>query len=124
MARPRTVNLAVSCRRGCDASPHVAAAFATSMSLFACVGSIGGPLPDAKKSEPSVQVVALRFPRLSHLQWEQTVVDLFRLDAPLGLSASFTPDPDDSKPVARAQGPLQQRPGATRLALHVDPGAR
>lgn len=35
----------------------------------------------------------LAFPRLSHAQWENTVVDLFALDAPTGLSSSFYPDP-------------------------------
>ncbi len=110
MARPQTVNLAVGSGRGCDVSIHLAAAFATSMSLLACVGSISRPFSDDKPSEPSVQVVALRFPRLSHLQWEQTVVDLFHLDAPLGLSASFTPDPDGSKPFDNNQGQLEVGP--------------
>ena len=31
--------------------------------------------------------------RLSNAQWENTVQDLFRLPAPLGLSASFVADP-------------------------------
>src|SRR4051812_11040344 len=34
-----------------------------------------------------------RFPRLSHLQWENTVRDLFYLQEAPGLSASFTGDP-------------------------------
>lgn len=34
-----------------------------------------------------------RFPRLTHAQWEATVMDLFRLTAETGLSVTFTPDP-------------------------------
>src|SRR6476660_9285287 len=34
-----------------------------------------------------------RFPRLTHPQWETTVQDLFHLDQPTGLSATFQPDP-------------------------------
>jgi hypothetical protein len=57
-----------------------------------------------------VQVVALRFPRLSHAQWEQTVADLFQLDAPLRLAASFSHDPDGGKPFDNNQEQLQVSP--------------
>ena len=36
---------------------------------------------------------AFRFPRLTHAQWENTVADLFELDAPAGLSSEFNADP-------------------------------
>ena len=45
---------------------------------------------DTKAELPSA---ADRFPRLTHVQWESTVKDLFRLPEDSGLSASFTPDP-------------------------------
>ncbi|MFV8749632.1 DUF1592 domain-containing protein [Nannocystaceae bacterium ST9] len=38
-----------------------------------------------------------RFPRLSHRQWENTVQDLFRLDAPTGFSSLFIGDPQSGK---------------------------
>jgi hypothetical protein len=34
-----------------------------------------------------------RYPRLTHVQWENTTRDLLRLDAASGLSATFAPDP-------------------------------
>jgi hypothetical protein len=34
-----------------------------------------------------------RYPRLTHVQWENTTRDLLRLDQPSGLSATFAPDP-------------------------------
>jgi hypothetical protein len=34
-----------------------------------------------------------RVPRLTHAQWENTVVDLLRLDGPTGESSAFRPDP-------------------------------
>ncbi|HMI83813.1 MAG TPA: DUF1592 domain-containing protein [Polyangiaceae bacterium] len=34
-----------------------------------------------------------RYPRLTHVQWENTTRDLLRLDQPSGLSANFAPDP-------------------------------
>jgi hypothetical protein len=66
-----------------------------------CVGNLGDP-PDAssctscptKPGEPAVAPLdTSRFPRLSHLQWENTVQDLLQLAQPSGLSASFTGDP-------------------------------
>ncbi len=58
--------------------------------LAACTGTItGGPSSDDDGGASD----GARFSRLSHTQWENTVVDLFRLDAPTGLSAQFQPDP-------------------------------
>src|SRR5262245_44690246 len=55
---------------------------------------LGGGASDPGTNPESIQVAPrLRFPRLSHRQWESTVADLFQLDGPSGLSASFTPDP-------------------------------
>ncbi len=38
---------------------------------------------------------ATRFPKLSNEQWENSVRDLFYLDAPTGLSEAFAPEPAD-----------------------------
>lgn len=64
-----------------------------------CQGSIGDPPGGDGDSTcvgctPSgVQIAdSTRFPRLSHAQWENTVVDLFQLGTPTGLSGSFAPD--------------------------------
>jgi len=72
--------------------------------LAACKGSIGDPEdgggPDGDGDgcvgcTPSgITVVdSTRFPRMSHAQWENTVQDLFKLSAPVGLSSAFAPDP-------------------------------
>lgn len=68
-------------------------------SLTACVGSIGtnDDGDDGVGAGPPQGTNAYvadhsRFPRLSHSQWENTVVDLFELSAPTGLSLSFAPD--------------------------------
>src|SRR5689334_9520012 len=71
-----------------------------------CVGSLGEPPPgdsgeyctDCVPTKPTdpTKTQALetsRFPRLSHLQWENTVQDLLYLAQPSGLSSSFTGDP-------------------------------
>jgi hypothetical protein len=66
-----------------------------------CVGNLGDP-PDpsscttcpTKPGDPAVAPLdTSRFPRLSHLQWENSVQDLLYLAQPSGLSASFTGDP-------------------------------
>jgi hypothetical protein len=68
----------------------------------ACTGSIGdpddGPGDDGNScvgcTPEGVKVAeSTRFPRLSHRQWENTVVYLFDLDAPTGLTETFAPDP-------------------------------
>src|SRR5262245_33479180 len=75
------------------------------LALVACKGSIGDPEdgPGSDDDGPSdcvgctpsgITVVdSTRFPRMSHKQWENTVVDLFQLGAPTGLSSAFAPDP-------------------------------
>lgn len=67
----------------------------------ACTGEIGGPADGADGDDgcpgcaPSGITVAAstQFPRISHRQWENTIADLFELDAPTGLSSTFAPDP-------------------------------
>ncbi len=71
-----------------------------------------------------------RFPRLSHSQWENTVQDLFHLDARSGLAASFSPDPTsrfDTNTDLRKVGPNQwtdYQTAAETLASRIvdDPG--
>lgn len=65
-----------------------------------CTGSIGDGETCATCAPPGVGpledealLVTSRFPRLSHLQWENTVRDLLYLPQVPGLSASFTGDP-------------------------------
>lgn len=66
-----------------------------------CVGQIGDPeggaacatCGPATTDPANAPVETSRFPRLTHLQWENTVQDLLHLPAPSGLSASFTGDP-------------------------------
>jgi hypothetical protein len=73
-------------------------------SFAACTGQIGGDDDGASTlgggddecvgcTESGLQVAPqTRFPRLSHRQWELTVADLFGLDEPTGLSATFAQD--------------------------------
>lgn len=70
------------------------AALALSAALGAgCIGRIGDPSETcATCGAQEAPVETSRFPRLSHLQWENTVQDLLHLPAPPGLSASFTGD--------------------------------
>lgn len=75
------------------------------IALAACTGTIGGDPPGGPDdeadgdgcvgcTESGIQIVeSSRAPRLSHAQWENTVVDLFSLPSPTGLSTSFAPDP-------------------------------
>lgn len=63
-----------------------------------CNGTIGDPNGCADCGPTGVNASATglatsRFPRLSHLQWENTVRDLFYLPSTTGLTASFTGDP-------------------------------
>lgn len=52
-----------------------------------------GPITNGLKD---ALVDTTRFPRLTHLQWENTVRDLLKLPAPPGNSSSFTTDPPGS----------------------------
>lgn len=62
--------------------------------LPACTGVIGDPPEGAIVVAPAAAPAQQsRFPRLSHTQWENTIRDLFYLDATTGLSESFTGDP-------------------------------
>ncbi len=90
------------------------------LSGAACSGTLGDPYDTDPGSggsgtgtEPGAQAIAPRsqFPRLSHAQWERTIVDLFHLDAPTGLSASFTPDPLGGKAFDNNEASLQVTPG-------------
>src|SRR5262245_8440074 len=62
-------------------------------------GSASGRIPpggcegEACRNVAEVPPPSSRFPRLTHAQWEQTVTDLFRWGAPLGLSADLDADP-------------------------------
>ncbi|MBK8254701.1 MAG: DUF1592 domain-containing protein [Polyangiaceae bacterium] len=83
-----------------------------------CSGVLGDPydIGEGGKNpteEPAGVTVAphLRFPRLSHAQWERTIVDLFQLNSPTGLSASFTPDPLGGKAFDNNEAALQVTPG-------------
>jgi hypothetical protein len=73
---------------------------ASAMGVGACTGDIGGgggTAPPTGPDDPIEQGVAslitTRFPRLSHAQWENTVMHLLRLDAVPGLSSAFSGDP-------------------------------
>lgn len=87
-------------------SRHVALVALFTASLAACTGFLGDPGENAQDGPggpddgdgttrpESFEKVAPRllYPRLTHTQWENTVRDLFKLDAPLGLSGAFAPD--------------------------------
>ncbi|MBC7792486.1 MAG: DUF1592 domain-containing protein, partial [Clostridia bacterium] len=55
----------------------------------------GGPGGDVGRDTPDGVGWATRFPKLSNQQWENTVRDLFYLDAATGLSSSFLAEPAD-----------------------------
>ncbi len=52
----------------------------------------GGCVGEACLDVEEVPVPSFRFPRLTHQQWENTVTDLFRMDAAPGLAQDFFPD--------------------------------
>jgi hypothetical protein len=80
------------------------------LSFTACIGVIGDRLsPDEPSGEP-VRLVSGRFSRLSHAEWEQTVVDLFHLGARTGLSDTFAPDPLGGKVFDNNQSALAVNP--------------
>lgn len=61
-----------------------------------CFAALAGACDEASAPPPAGPTglaASSRVPRLSHAQWENTVQDLLRLDQPVGLSASFAPDP-------------------------------
>lgn len=84
----------------------------------ACSGTLGDPYgtddggttPGGGEIPADAVAARLRFPRLSHAQWERTVMDLFHLDAPTGLAASFTPDPLGGKAFDNNESSLQVTP--------------
>jgi hypothetical protein len=53
----------------------------------------GGCVDEECRTVVEAPAPAFRFPRLTHAQWENTVADLFELDAPAGLSSEFNADP-------------------------------
>ena len=57
------------------------------LTLASCTGEIINP------DDAIVQSQVPRFTRLSHVQWENTVTDLFRLAEPPGLAQGFDSDP-------------------------------
>ena len=66
------------------------------LAVIALAGVLGagcdsGP-PDGAGTAPG-QLATVRFPRLSHTQWENTIQDLFRESAPPQLATSFDADP-------------------------------
>lgn len=62
------------------------------LGVAACTGTISDPGGgEGGGAEPPAE--AARFPRLTHTQWDNTVQDLFRLDASPGLASDFQPDP-------------------------------
>lgn len=75
----------------------VALALGAGLGLNACTGLIGGE-PDEScvgctpETTAASEIQSSRYPRLSHLQWENTIRDLFYLPATSGLSSSFTGD--------------------------------
>lgn len=103
------------------ATPVLAAALGLAvLSGAACSGTLGDPYGTetgdgggGTGTEPGAQAIAPRsqFPRLSHVQWERTIADLFYLDGPTGLSASFTPDPLGGKAFDNNEASLQVTPG-------------
>src|SRR6185436_13449389 len=62
-------------------------------------------------TESGLEIAAAsQFPRLSHAQWELTIVDLFGLSAPTGLSDSFAPDPLGGKAFDNNESVLEVTP--------------
>lgn len=104
-------------------------------SLWGCTGIVKGELPSGapdpngvsptsdhyvkdqpkklKASAAAAQgplVVAQRFTRLSHAEWDATVVDLLGLSAPTDLAAGFAPDPLGAQAFDNAQAVLEVGP--------------
>jgi hypothetical protein len=98
--------------------------------LPSCVGTIGdAPDGEGNGVGPSVGVaLQSAYPRLTHAQWESTTRDLLKLDAPPGLSVSFTSDPlggifDNDESVLQVTPPLwgdYQRAAEELAAMLID----
>src|SRR5258708_6693580 len=56
-------------------------------------GTAGGPCPGFMGPVVTKPSATSRFVRLNHEQWENTVRDILKLAAPLGLSSAFVPQP-------------------------------
>ena len=56
-------------------------------------GGVGGAGGAGGGALPNGVGWSTRYPRLTHVQWENTTRDLLRLDQPSGLSSTFAPDP-------------------------------
>lgn len=91
---------------------------AVAMSIAACTGNIGDPndgTPDdggcVGCTPEGIQVAqSTRFPRISHRQWENTVVDLFELSGPTNLSETFADDPLGGKAFDNNSASLEVTP--------------
>lgn len=61
--------------------------------------SAGGSGGTSTIDPPGIEGIgwSTRYPRLSHPQWENTVRDLLRLDAPPNLTSTFALDPDSAR---------------------------
>ena len=70
---------------GALAGVRLAIAVALGLAI-GCTGKIDG-------GSGNVEGDTANFPRLTHIQWENTVQDLFGLATPPGLATSFQPDP-------------------------------
>ena len=79
------------------------------LALASCDGHIG----DSHSAKPAVTIPVVthsRFPRLSHRQWENTIVDLFHFAGPTGLSQAFYPDPLGGKTFDNDESVLEVTP--------------
>jgi len=106
-----------SSKRARSTSHLVRASFgaaAIACAHLGCVGNLGDAADNGPATHAGVAVVTNRFPRLTHEQWELTVMDLFGLDAPTGLSASFSSDPLGGKVFDNDQSALQITPSLWR----------
>ena len=95
------------------AAATVTAVVLAATSGAACNGTIGDPSssgPDGPSAANALVADHSRFPRLSHRQWENTVEDLFHLDAPTGLTQSFYPDLLGGKAFDNNESSLQVTP--------------
>ena len=104
-------------RRIAASRPRLFATMGVALACLApaCLGTLGDPPDNGSGKDPGLETATdaprLRFPRLSHAQWERTVQDLFHLDSETGLSASFTPDPLGGKAFDNNESSLQVTPG-------------